>query len=886
MQIPVNSIRFFRTAALDGGVPCEPIRLVQYDKTMPVAAIALTENGIKYTPPAGALLKVRMKKADGKGVYNDALGLSDSGEVLFLFTQQMTAAFGQGFLNVEVTLPDTGAVKCSDAILVFVAENAVQEGQIESADEFLTLVEILEQCKKLAAAAQESAEDAQDSAEDAALSMQNAANSAAAAAKSAAEALSSKNAAAVSASQAADSAQGIQEAKDDAAQSAASAEESAIRAENAARESLGFRTFNGSVRPDENGDLDPSRPMFAGTGESITVKATGDRINSIISHGFTEQAGSGDPSPDNVRPINVCGKKLVEVLIDGSFTWRKHATFEGLFFFAGTIFGITPKNSTGVYGEQYVPPTTGVNQYTSDMSAQIDQYGAFAIVNKKFKSDSEADVKAYFTKNPMKFWYEPENEAQATGIYVPIVTSGEEYRCECLKVNEFLCEGDTVDTCGTENHLWGFLKLTENDNWVVRTAATADGEKPYFALYIKDVPYGAQTVCDAYKNWGYQVALKNNAISTSIYLNNGFTVRDDRFSDVESWKQHLKSNPITVLYKRSTIKSYSNEPVEITSVPTDDGTFKVSSDSDVSVYLKPFSDASTVNGKELASVAASGSYNDLTDKPTALKNPNALTLQMGGSNEQVYDGSEAKTFNVTPADIGALGATEKAESAKTADAAASGYGFYFKTVNTDAGVEAQAKGVRLSWGKEYSYKLFFGQDPTYGDALCLHPSSSGTYALGNSTARWASIYSTNGTIQTSDATRKEQITALGEKQLAFFEKLRPVSYKLKSGFDDAANHDRLHYGFIAQEVEQAMGECGITAMEFGGLCKDKEIVLAKTLNEDGTESLASKETGADIYSLRYQEFIALNTAAIQALKQEVTALRAELNTMKKGDAET
>ena len=288
---------------------------------------------------------------------------------------------------------------------------------------------------------------------------------------------------------------------------------------------------------------------------------------------------------------------------------------------------------------------------------------------------------------------------------------------------------------------------------------------------------------------------------------------------------------------------------------------------------------------DLKTVAWSGKYTDLTDKPTALKNPNALTLQMGGSNEQVYDGSEAKTFNVTPADIGALGATEKAVSAKAADAA-SGYAFYMSHTNKNAGIEAQTKGVRLSWGTDYSYKLFFGQDPTYGDALCLHPSSSGTYALGNSTARWASIYSTNGTIQTSDATRKEQITALGEKQLAFFEKLRPVSYKLKSGFDDAENHDRLHYGFIAQEVEQAMAECDISAMEFGGLCKDKEVVLAKTLNEDGTESVASKEAGTDIYSLRYQEFIALNTAAIQALKQEVTALRAELNTMKKGDAET
>ena len=265
---------------------------------------------------------------------------------------------------------------------------------------------------------------------------------------------------------------------------------------------------------------------------------------------------------------------------------------------------------------------------------------------------------------------------------------------------------------------------------------------------------------------------------------------------------------------------------------------------------------------DLKSVAWTGSYDDLTGKPEL------QTVATTGSYRDLTD-------KPTAADIGALGTTEKAASAKAADAASS-YAFYMGHTNKNAGIEAQTKGVRLSWGTDYSYKLFFGQDPTYGDALCLHASSNGTYALGNSTARWASIYSTNGTIQTSDATRKEQITALGEKQLAFFEKLRPVSYKLKSGFDDAENHDRLHYGFIAQEVEQAMAECDISAMEFGGLCKDKEVVLAKTLNEDGTESVASKETGADVYSLRYQEFIALNTAAIQALQKEVAALKEKL----------
>ena len=46
---------------------------------------------------------------------------------------------------------------------MFVSENAVQQKDIESSDEFLTLVEILDLCKKMAAAAQESAASAAES---------------------------------------------------------------------------------------------------------------------------------------------------------------------------------------------------------------------------------------------------------------------------------------------------------------------------------------------------------------------------------------------------------------------------------------------------------------------------------------------------------------------------------------------------------------------------------------------------------------------------------------------------------------------------------------------------------------------------------------------------
>lgn len=60
-----------------------------------------------------------------------------------------------------------------------------------------------------------------------------------------------------------------------------------------------------------------------------------------------------------------------------------------------------------------------------------------------------------------------------------------------------------------------------------------------------------------------------------------------------------------------------------------------------------------------ATVATSGSYNDLSNKPTiptvpsSLKNPNALTISLNGTSQGAYDGSAAKSINVTPSSIGA-----------------------------------------------------------------------------------------------------------------------------------------------------------------------------------------------------------------------------------------
>ena len=155
--------------------------------------------------------------------------------------------------------------------------------------------------------------------------------------------------------------------------------------------------------------------------------------------------------------------------------------------------------------------------------------------------------------------------------------------------------------------------------------------------------------------------------------------------------------------------------------------------------------------------------------------------------------------------------------------------------------------------------------------------------LGTSSNKWASIYAKNGVIETSDRNRKERIRDLDERYLELLSRLRPVSYAFRNTGKETRPHDRVHVGFIAQEVEEAMAECGIAPEEFGGFCRDAQTREVKHYNEDGSLAGIDTEPVRDEagnplynYSLRYGEFIALNTAVLQAQERRIRALEDRL----------
>lgn len=113
----------------------------------------------------------------------------------------------------------------------------------------------------------------------------------------------------------------------------------------------------------------------------------------------------------------------------------------------------------------------------------------------------------------------------------------------------------------------------------------------------------------------------------------------------------------------------------------------------------------------------------------------------------------------------------------------------------------------------------------------------------------------------SDRRVKDGIGYDMEKYEEFFSRLKPSHYKYTFG-----NSGRDHIGFIAQDVEEAINESGITTQNFAGLVQ---------LSEE------SKLIGnyADQYYLRYDNFIALNTHMIQKLMARVSELESKLEAL-------
>lgn len=125
------------------------------------------------------------------------------------------------------------------------------------------------------------------------------------------------------------------------------------------------------------------------------------------------------------------------------------------------------------------------------------------------------------------------------------------------------------------------------------------------------------------------------------------------------------------------------------------------------------------------------------------------------------------------------------------------------------------------------------------------PGSDNAYSLGYSNYRWSVVYAATSAISTSDRREKRDICYDISQYDKLFDRLKPASYRLRDG-----TSGRTHTGLIAQDVEQALKDCGLTGRDLAAFVRA----------EDGG------------YGLRYEEFIALCIRQIQKLNRRVKRL--------------
>jgi len=129
--------------------------------------------------------------------------------------------------------------------------------------------------------------------------------------------------------------------------------------------------------------------------------------------------------------------------------------------------------------------------------------------------------------------------------------------------------------------------------------------------------------------------------------------------------------------------------------------------------------------------------------------------------------------------------------------------------------------------------------------------ADGTVTLGNPSYRFDDIYSTNGTIQTSDRNEKQDIEELSdaEHRVAVAAKGLLRKFRWISAVEEEDDEARIHFGIIAQDLQSAFEAEGLDAGRYG-------MFIHTTWTDEETGEERSR------LGVRYSELLAFIIAAI------------------------
>ena len=138
-------------------------------------------------------------------------------------------------------------------------------------------------------------------------------------------------------------------------------------------------------------------------------------------------------------------------------------------------------------------------------------------------------------------------------------------------------------------------------------------------------------------------------------------------------------------------------------------------------------------------------------------------------------------------------------------------------------------------------------------------------SLGSGSYRYATIFATNGTINTSDLNEKQDIENLSDAERTVANAIKGLIKKFRfiDAVEKKGDDARIHVGVIAQDVEQVFVDAGLNPRRYGMFCEDIWYEVDGEINPDEPYTADTPNAVRKVrLGIRYDELLAFVISAL------------------------
>lgn len=175
---------------------------------------------------------------------------------------------------------------------------------------------------------------------------------------------------------------------------------------------------------------------------------------------------------------------------------------------------------------------------------------------------------------------------------------------------------------------------------------------------------------------------------------------------------------------------------------------------------------------------------------------------------------------------------------------------------------ATAERVNTDFGSNFNGSIVYRVSiSSVGDWI---PYTDNSINLGTASNRWKEVFAVNGTINTSDATQKQQIRPLSvvEKTVAMQLKAKICTFKMNDAVAAKGEDARIHVGVIAQDVAQVFVDNGLDAHKYGLFCEDIWYEKDGEVYQSSAPNIPEDAIEIKRLGVRYTELLAFIIASL------------------------